>query len=156
MESWIDSMLQYNVTVPPSSTCSLSLSSLFGIQIGADTSNNFALSINGLAVQTPDGRFVAREGDEDRLIDVTPLILPINPCVYRLPSTEVKRGDLIVTSDPPNFSALYVLDADDPDDIECLDTGTSQIVRYCAPRNLFLQFYVRAVSLLDLFVGKEP
>ena len=149
-------MLQYGLSTTPPTLGSLNVASLFGVQIGADVTNNFALSFSGLAVQTPDGRYVTLDEDADSLIDVTPLILPISPYVFRLPATEVHRGDLIITSDPPNFTALYVIDDEDPDELECLDTGTAQVVQYRAPRNLFFQFFVRAVSLFDLTIFGQP
>jgi hypothetical protein len=149
-------MLQYNLTTTQPAPLSVGLSSFLSVQVGSDTSNNFALSVNGLAVRTPSGRFVTKERSQNRLIDVTPLILPVNPYVYRLPCVAVEPGDLVVTADPPNFSALYVVSAHKGEEVEGLDICTSQIVRYIAPRSVFLQFYVKAVSLLDLFFGREP
>jgi hypothetical protein len=144
-------MLSYTPAVPQL-PFGLSISSLFPIQLGMDTSNNFALSLSGLAVRTPDGRFVTKERHRDRLLDVTALTVPVNPYVYRLPVTRIHPGDLIVTADPPNFSALYVVIVDPEGRSNAfvgLDTGTAQQVLYIATRNPFLNFYVRAVSLIQ-------
>lgn len=130
---------------------------LFGVQIGNDTSNNFALSINGLAVRTPCGRYVAKERHHDRLMDVTALLLPMNPMVVRMPvkPSQVRSGDVIVTSDPPDFSAIYVLDRRESGWIYGLDTGTSQVTEFALPRNPLVNFYVVAVSLFDVLTRKS-
>jgi hypothetical protein len=94
-----------------------------------------------------------KEKGGDGLLDVSALILPIDPCVYRVPSRTIYRGDLIVTSEPPSFAALYVLEIGETFYVEGLDVGTAERVRYCAPRNLFINYYVRAVSLLDMLIG---
>jgi hypothetical protein len=129
------------------------LTTLFGLPLGLDATGNFAMSPRGLAVRTPDGRFVRKEKGTERLLDVSALILPIDPCVYRLPSRTVEPDDLIVTGDPPSFAALYVLEIHEDSCVEGLDVGTAERVRYCAPRNLFITYYVRAVSLLDMLLG---
>jgi hypothetical protein len=131
---------------------------LFGIQIGLDTSSNFALSVDpydfeiGLAVQTPGGRFLTMDRRRCRLVDVTALVIPLSPWVYRIPVTEVRHGDLIVTADDP-FSALYVLEKLEGMRILGLDTGTCQEVSFIPPENLFVNFYVRVVSLFDVLVS---
>jgi hypothetical protein len=141
-------MLQYAVTgIQPNPRPTLGL---FGVQIGVDTSNNFGLSVDGMAVRTPSGRFVAMAKSWDGLVDVTAFVIPINAMIYRLPTAVVKRGDLIVTADPPNFSALYVLSTHDPFEIEGLDIGSAQVIRYRAPRNPFFNFYAKVVSVWDL------
>jgi len=135
---------------------------LFGIQIGLDTTNNFALSVDPddfevrLAVKTPNGRYVTKERKRERLIDVTAFISNANPFACRLPVEwdEVHEGDLIVTADPPNFSALYVLTKyGHHGKLLGLDTGSSQITDFALPDNPFLNFFVRVVSVVDLLAG---
>jgi hypothetical protein len=134
---------------------------LFGIQIGLDTSNNFALSVDphgfeiGLAVQTPGGRFLTMDRRRCRLVDVTALVVPVNPWVYRIPirPKDVKPTNLLVTGDPPDFSALYVLENPEGGPILGLDFGTCQEVIFRPPENPFLDFAVRAVSLFDVLVS---
>jgi hypothetical protein len=46
------------------------------------------------------------------------------------------------------------LSAATPDNILAIDTATSAVVRYSTPVNLFLNFYVKAVSLLDVVLGE--
>lgn len=141
----------------PGGSPSVQSSSLFGIQIGPDTSNNFGYSAYGLAVSTPNGRFVGFErGRYDRLVDVTALLLPVNPLVYRIPvgPDDLEKGDLIVTADPPNFAAVYFLDWDRKDlwQFKGLDTGTSEFITFSLPDNPFANFFVRAYSLYDMLV----
>jgi hypothetical protein len=97
---------------------------------------------------------VRKDDARDCLVDVTPLILPLNPQVYFLPSPTVRTGDLVITASDPNFTAMYVLSAATPDNILAIDTATSAVVRYSTPVNLFLNFYVKAVSLLDVVLGE--
>jgi hypothetical protein len=144
-------------TPPQAGIGSLTLQSLlFGVQIGLDTSSNFAYTVYGLAVRTANGRFVIKEHDRERLIDVTALTLPVNPLVYRVPVRHdcLEQGDLIVTSDPPNFCARYILTKHhDPWAYRGLDTGTAQITEFSSPENPFLDFYVRVISLLEVLAG---
>jgi hypothetical protein len=121
------------------------------IQIGKDTTNNFAWSLSGLAILRADGTYVAKDEDGEGLLDVTPLILAgVAPCVFRLPVETVGRGDLIVTSDCP-FSVLFVLKVDDyAGRIRCLDPLCGEIVEYSRPASLFFNFFVKVVSLYDL------
>jgi hypothetical protein len=151
----------YGTPLQPVSAASPLPCLLFGIQIGLDTSNNFALSVDphsveiGLAVRTPSGRFLRMERRHDRLIDVTSLVVAVNPWAYRLPvpPEDVRSGDLIITADPPDFSALYVLDREEGGRILGLDTGTCQEVRFSPAVNPFLNFYVKVVSLFDVFAS---
>jgi hypothetical protein len=151
------------VGVPPVAQSSggfPSLQALLGtIQLGWDTSNNFALSLRGLAILRPDGTYVARDRDVDSLHDVTPLVLPgVNPWVLRLPVARVRPGFLLVTSDVP-FSLVYVIEAEGrrQERIEGLDPISGEFVEYCRPVSLFFNYFVRVVSLFEAVVegGKE-
>jgi hypothetical protein len=146
-------MVEYSVAWPQGVAGFPDLMTLFGLPLGLDTTGNFAMSLGGLAVRTPDGRFVMKERGAARLLDVSTLVLPIDPHVYRLPSRTIAPNDLIVTGDVPNFAALYVLEIGEGFNVEGLDVGTGEKVSYCAPRNVFVNYYVRAVSLLDMLIG---
>src|SRR5215475_2906127 len=102
-----------SVPALPGST-SIDFRSVLGIQVGRDTANNFAASLNGLAVKTWDGRYVVptpdRKGGQvvaTELQDVTGLTLPVDPFVFRVPVPTVEPGNLIVMSDTP-FHVLSV------------------------------------------------
>jgi hypothetical protein len=151
-------------TPAPSAGGPLPLQSLlFPIQIGLDTSNNFALCVDpegfemGLAVQTPNGRFVRYEKRVNRLIDVTAFIIPVNPFAFRLPvrPDDLETGDLIVTADPPNFCAGFVITPPKARRT-CLhlDTATCEEAEFVLPQNpLFPDFYVRVISPFDEWAG---
>ena len=93
----------------------MDLSSLLDVSPGPDTSGYFKISLYGLVVKTSEGRFLAYEkernknGDDDRLLDVTdlPLIDPDN-FVYRniVRKNRAKRSDVIIASDQP-FIAYF-------------------------------------------------
>ena len=144
-------MLQYRTL--PAAAAPAPANPIFGIPLGPDTSGNFAWTVNGLAVLTPAGRFVRKDDVGAFLVDLTPLIVPVSPQVYFLPAVTVGPGDLLVTASGAAFSALYVVSASTPDNILAIDTATSIVVRYATPANLFLNFYVKAVSLLDIALG---
>jgi hypothetical protein len=133
-------------------------SSLFGVQLGKDTSNMFALSFHGLAVLTPSGRYVAKCPKRNSLLDVSLLALPgVDPLVFRLPVKRVKPGDLIMVSESPLF-VLYVLETfgDRPREIRGLDPSTGEVVHYSLTENLFnLNFFVQVTSLFDLLAGES-
>jgi hypothetical protein len=149
--------LQYNLgpATQPSSGFALDLQSILGgIQFGRDASGNFALSVGGLAVRRTDGTFVMLDEADERLIDVTPLVLSgIDPGVVRVPvdAGSLRRGDVLVVSDTP-FSALFVLDHDGGR-IRGLNPLIGQIVTVVPPLNLFFNFVVRAICLFDLLGG---
>src|SRR5262245_13946129 len=103
--------------------------------IGKDTSGNFKFSIKGLAVRGgPDGKFIAREGDQ--FVDVTDLTFDGGEnYIWRVPAEELKAGDIIIKSDNP-FSALIVTKSNHGAHIEGFDPATSTCVEYCPPTNL--------------------
>lgn len=141
--------------VPFRDSCSFDIDCIFGVDIGRDCSGNFAFALNGLAVRTPDDRFVVpylKKGVA-RLTDATCLTLSgFDPCIFRFPVTEVYPGDLIVTADSP-FSALFVVEVDG-DSVRGVVPGTQQLVRYIPPDTVFgPRFFVKVFSLLNLFGG---
>src|ERR1044072_6845569 len=84
--------------VPFRDSGSFDIDCIFGVEIGRDRSGNFALGFNGLAVRTPDDRFVVPylENDIVRLMDASCLLFSgLDPYVFRFPVTEVDKGDLI-------------------------------------------------------------
>src|SRR5262245_43015815 len=82
---------------------------LNGIAIGKDTSGNFKLTPEGLAVRTtPSGKFVVSKGDQ--LLDVTDLTFDGGETfVYRLPvqRKDLKPGDIVITAENP-LEVLFV------------------------------------------------
>jgi hypothetical protein len=148
------SLIYAEASPGPSSGTDFVLQQLLGpVQFGWDASNNFARTLNGLAILRPDGRYIARDEEQQGLLDVTPLILTgVPPYVLRLPVSSVDAGDLIVVSDCP-FSVLYVLETYEefPGRIRGLDPLCGTIVDYSQPVNPFFNFFVKVVSLYDLF-----
>ncbi len=140
---------------------------VLGPQIGKDTSANFALSFNGLAVRTLDNRFVVpRLTDEGvvRLMDVTCLTIAADPYVFRIPVTveDVRAGDLLVRSDSP-FSLLMVERPPANGRIVGIDPRSDETVEILIPdRTLNIPtLLVRIVSLFDgidgaIGEGEEP
>jgi hypothetical protein len=132
---------------------------LFGnIPIGWDTSGNFAMSVAGVAVRRPDGTWIAKSLTEDRLLDVSGLILPVSPCVLLLPSSTVSRGDLILASYVP-LSVMHVIErrGEFPERVVGIDLISGDIVEHCRPLSFFPfeNYFVKVVSLFDLFRGQE-
>jgi hypothetical protein len=126
---------------------------LNGVSIGKDTSGNFKLSLEGLAVRTSDGKFLAVK--KDRLLDVSELTLDgADGFVYRLPvqKRDVERGDLIITSENP-FSVVFVDGVENDGSVKGVDPGTHERVEYIPPTNVLVDvhLYVKVVSLLGGF-----
>src|SRR5258708_5651549 len=125
---------------------------LNGISIGKDTSGNFKLTPEGLAVRTTaDGKFFVNK--KDRLLDVSDLTFDgAENYVYRLPvqRDDVKAGDLIITSENP-FGVLFVHSVHNDGGVKGLDPGIRQEIEYVPPTNVIVdvQLYVKVVSLLD-------
>ena len=148
-------MLSYDTTLTEPQPSLPNLGSILGIQIGMDNSGNFALSLNGLAIRRPDGRFVTMV--RDQLLDVTLFTLSgINPMVFRVPVPSVSRNDLIIISDFP-FRPLYVLETSDEPGVGIvgLDPFSGETSAYSPVENLFLNFFVRVVSLFDLLEARR-
>ena len=138
-----------------SSASSFDITSLLPARIGQDTSGNFALSVSGLAVRTPAGKWVTKDRDENILLDVSLLVIPgIDPMVYRIPTETVRPNDLIVTSDVP-LSLLYVLHTEpgQPQEIHGLNPFTGEFVDYRPAEGLFFNFFVLVVSMLDILTA---
>jgi hypothetical protein len=158
--------MQYNTLTVPylqtggSQSGTLDLASLLGVRIGQDTSNNFAITPMGLAILGRDSRYYSLEEHEGRLrlMDVSSLVLPINPGVFRVPVEEVHFGDLILISDSP-FSAMFVHEVHHHGrEIHGLEVTSNERIQYLPPHNPFgellfghrTNLYVRFVSVLDL------
>src|SRR5579859_574122 len=154
-------MLENPNIVPFQDPTFLDLQWMFGAQIGKDTSSNFALSLEGLAVRTIDNRFVVPvlEGASANLIDVTGLTIGIDPYVFRIPIAfeNVRPGHLLVRSDSP-FSTVFVEKAPDVNKrrIHGIDPTTDEVVEIIVPeKSLDIpSFLVRVISLFDGFDGE--
>jgi hypothetical protein len=125
-----------------------------GIQIGRDTTGNFALSPAGLAVRRTDGTYVTIDREHDALIDVSPVVfLGLDPWVLRIPvlPSAIRRGDVIMSSDEP-FAPLFVLGRE-VSQILALDPVVGQLVTYVPPASLLCDVYVVAASLYDIVLS---
>jgi hypothetical protein len=133
----------------------VNLTSIFGdVAIGKDTSGNFRPSIEGLAVRmTPTGKFVAEV--HDQLMDVSDLTFDgAENFIFRVPVQQIKKGDLIITSENP-FYVLFVQKVKDDGTICGLDPRTSAIIDYVPPTSLFkTRFFIKVISLMDGLMGK--
>ena len=130
--------------------------SVFGVKLGKDLSDNFALTFTGLAVRAPDGRLYqfAKDNPSAPLADVTGLTISSSkPVAYRIPVSTVEVGAILVTSDEP-FAVLFVQEVVSPTHIRGIDPFRQEQVDYVVPSNIFsLAFFVRVVSIFDLFGG---
>ncbi|HEY2051507.1 MAG TPA: hypothetical protein VGH03_19380 [Caulobacteraceae bacterium] len=149
--------LQYNTgaTAPSLTGPSGVLAGLIGaLPFGPDTSGEFTLSLEGLAVQRVDGTSVALDADRDVLLNVTALVLPgVDPGVVWIPVPldAIRRGDIIMGAgvDP---APLFVLDVEDAAHLVCLDPAAGELVTYTPPINPLLNGYAVAFSLFDLLL----
>ena len=147
--------LQYNTGVPaPSTAAPLGiLAGLIGdLPFGPDTTGDFTLSMEGVAVQRADGTSVALDAERDVLLNVTALVLPgVDPGVVWIPVPlgAIRRGDIIMGAgvDP---APLFVLDVEDDAHLVCLDPAAGELVTYTPPINPLLNGYAVAFSLFDL------
>jgi len=123
------------------------VSLLGGISLGVDTSGNFRLSPNGIAVRR-DNRFYAL--DEGHLIDVTEM--SFDSTFVRVPASVAslrEKKDVIISSDKP-VSALFVLGVTEGI-VDAIDVSASERVEYLPSSNLLLKdrFVVRVAGLVD-------
>ncbi len=126
--------------------------SIAGVQYGRDTSGNFALSFDGLAVRTSDNRFVVFKKEEKtpvRLLDVTGFTLATcDEFVYRVPVRTPSAGQLLLRSDCP-FEVVYVEEFTGKKVKGVLASGEE--VNYLQPERLGeCTQYVRIATALEL------
>lgn len=108
-----------------------------GVSIGNDASGDFMLSITGMAVRTRDGGYVANDGQQ--MVDVTDFVIDGSAeYVYRVPTTNVDPGDLIVTSDAP-LVTLFVQNIRADGSIRGIDPLTNRI-QHLRATDEYLQF----------------
>jgi hypothetical protein len=128
------------------------LQCLFGLKLGSDMSDHFALTSKGLAIRGRGGRLYRLGKDKDSpLEDVTPFEVRLpKPYAFRIPITKINPGSVIVTSDSP-FAALFVVKVLGPARIRCIDPFRHELIEYLTPVNLFgLPIVAEVVSVLDL------
>jgi hypothetical protein len=122
---------------------------LLGVPIGPDTSGSFAMSVNGLAIQRSDGRWVAKPPGEERLFDVTDFLIPgINPMACFVPVESLAPGHITVVSTNP-LTVRHVVKVRAEGEFEVLDPDTGDVTDFVPLQTPLLNFYVRVVSLLD-------
>src|SRR5688572_16722444 len=139
----------------------MDIKSIFGgvsEYLGKDTTGYFRPSLKGLAVQTSaDGRYVAYDPDDERLVDVTGLDFQgLANFVYRVPVAvaDVKPGDLIITSENPPTAAFVVARRNDGT-LTVLNPKTADRGTYSPVKNLFgLQFLVKVISPTSGLAGE--
>jgi len=90
------------------------------------------------------------------MVDVTDFVIDGSEgYVYRVPTTDVDRGDLIVTSDAP-LATLFVQDIREDGTIRGIDPRTNRVQIYVQPTNIFnLAFFVKVVGVFDVFRRRE-
>jgi hypothetical protein len=112
------------------------------------------LSVTGIAVQTGDGGYVANDGRQ--MVDVTDFVINgSQDYVYRVPTTRLYPGDLVVTSDSP-LATLFVQDIREDGRIRGIDPLTNRVQIYVRPTNIFnLSFFVKVVGVLDIFTRRD-
>jgi hypothetical protein len=125
---------------------------LNGISIGKDTTGNFRLCPEGLAVRTvADGKFFVAKNEG--LLDVSDLTIDgAENFVYRVPvrPNDVRKGDLIVTSENP-FSVLFVDTVDSNGVLSGVDPGEQERSEHVPTTNLLIgsPLYVKVICLID-------
>jgi hypothetical protein len=90
------------------------------------------------------------------MIDVTDFVLEgSEDYIYRVPTTDVNLGDLVVTSDAP-FGTLFVQAVQEEGGIQGIDPRTNRIQTYVQPTNILnLTFFVKVISVSDLFRRRD-
>jgi hypothetical protein len=137
------------LATPPSVPTATTAPPLLGVPIGPDTSGSFAMSVNGLAIQRSDGRWVAKPPGEERLFDVTDFLIPgVDPMACFVPVESLAPGDITVVSTDP-LTLRYVVGRRGEGEFEVLDPDTGDVTDFVPLQTPLLDFYVRVVSLLD-------
>jgi hypothetical protein len=112
--------------------------------IGVDKSGLFKISMMGLAIRNNEGRYVVYDGTQ--MIDVMDMVIDAQDMIFRLPATEVKVGDLIISHREPLF-----VKAVNADRTLTVLNPLSDKVETVAPSKSILGFgfYTKVVSMID-------
>lgn len=118
---------------------------MMGGAIGADTTGKFKASLMGIAILNGEGNFCVYDGEQ--LIEVMDFIIPGMDGVFRIPTLNVEKGDLILHMGEPQ----YVRTVNEDKSIETLNPISSKIERLMPTKNMLgFKFYVKLVSMTDM------
>lgn len=80
------------------------MDNLFGnLGFGKLKDNRFKLSMNGIAVYQPTGKYVVYNKDNNEFVDATNLLFDIKDAMFLLPTVEVNVGDTVIHENKPYF-----------------------------------------------------
>ena len=80
------------------------MDNLFGnLGFGKLKDYRFKLSMNGIAVEQPSGKYVVYNKDNNEFVDVTNTLFDIKDALFLLPAVEVNAGDTVLHEGKPYF-----------------------------------------------------
>jgi len=81
-----------------------SMENLFGnLGFGKLQDYRFKLSMNGIAVEQPNGKYVVYNKDNNEFIDVSNTLFDIKDALFLLPAVEVNPGDTVIHERKPYY-----------------------------------------------------
>lgn len=83
---------------------SKAMDNLFGnLGFGKLKDTRFKLSMNGIAVYQPTGKYVVYNKDNNEFVDATNLLFDIKDAMFLLPAVEVNAGDTVIHENKPYY-----------------------------------------------------
>ena len=126
----------------------MNMKNIFG-QFGPVTDGTIALSIKGMAVRNPSGKYVAYDADTEEMYDVDILHFDVKtPIFFKIPVaiTAIEFGDIIVHNDS---HYCYVIDGDGKQ-FTVIDITTSEQRVILPQKSPFgFNFVTKVISLMN-------
>jgi hypothetical protein len=125
---------------------------IFGnFSFGKISTDQFKLSMNGVAVKTNEGKYVVYNAEGNEFVDVTDSLFDIKDGLFMLPAVDVAPGDVVVHAKKP----YYIVDVNDGIKAVSFEDSTQTTL---IPRTTMfgLKFFTKVFSLLgDISSGSD-
>lgn len=112
------------------------MNSMFGgMSFGSINTDDFRISMNGLAIKASEDKYVAFDISNNTLTDVTPMSFDAKGMLFKMPVNvkDIKRGDIIIHNEKP----VIITKIDENDEIEIINPFTATNDKIILIKNMF-------------------
>ena len=106
-----------------------------GMEFGSIDTDDFRISMNGLAIKTSDNKYVSFDISNNTLTDVTPMSFDAKGMLFKFPVNvkDLKQGDIIMHNEKP----VIITKINENDEIEIINPFTATNDRIVLVKNMF-------------------
>lgn len=112
------------------------MNSMFGgMEFGSINTDDFRISMNGLAIKTRDDKYVAFDINNNTLTDVTPMSFDAKGMLFKFPVNikDLKQGDIIIHNEKP----VIITKINENAEIEIINPFTATNDKIVLIQNMF-------------------